>query len=105
MKKTVLLLLSLITLSSMRAQVPAAQAQTAPPHRVIIWTDIEADPDDTQSLVRLLLYPNEIHIKGIVATTSCWKKNQQDFAARMDWCIGTYAECNHPTQVKAIPVF
>jgi hypothetical protein len=43
-------------------------------HRVIILTDIEADPDDTQSLARLLLYSNEIDIKGIVATTSCWQK-------------------------------
>ncbi len=40
--------------------------------RVIILTDIEADPDDTQSLVRLFLYANQIDIKGIVATTSCW---------------------------------
>jgi len=43
-------------------------------HRVIILTDIEADPDDTQSLVRLLLYSNEIDIKGLIATTSCWKR-------------------------------
>ncbi len=47
-------------------------SQTAEKNRVIILTDIEADPDDTQSLVRLLLYSNEIDIKGIVATTSCW---------------------------------
>src|SRR5690606_9942271 len=45
-------------------------------HRVIILTDIEADPDDTQSLVRLLLYANQIDIKGIVATTSCWLKTR-----------------------------
>jgi len=44
-------------------------------NRAIILTDIEADPDDTQSLVRLLLYSNEIDIKGIVATTSCWLKD------------------------------
>ncbi len=43
-------------------------------NRVIILTDIEADPDDTQSLVRLLLYSNEIDIKGLIATTSVWKK-------------------------------
>ena len=43
-------------------------------NRVIILTDIEADPDDTQSLVRLLLYSNVIDIKGIIATTSVWKK-------------------------------
>ncbi|MFA5422896.1 MAG: nucleoside hydrolase-like domain-containing protein [Phycisphaerae bacterium] len=45
-------------------------------HRVIILTDIEADPDDTQSLVRLLLYSNEIDIKGLIATTSCWHKTE-----------------------------
>jgi hypothetical protein len=43
-------------------------------HRVIILTDIEADPDDTQSLVRLFLYSNEIDIRGLIATTSCWHK-------------------------------
>ncbi len=45
-------------------------------HRVIVLTDIEADPDDTQSLVRLLLYANEIDIRGLVATTSCWHKTE-----------------------------
>ncbi|OWW26382.1 hypothetical protein B4Q04_01490 [Zobellia sp. OII3] len=47
-------------------------AQEEQKNRVIILTDIEADPDDTQSLVRLFLYANQIDIKGIVATTSCW---------------------------------
>ncbi|AWV97466.1 DUF1593 domain-containing protein [Arcticibacterium luteifluviistationis] len=42
-------------------------------NRVIILTDIEADPDDSQSLIRLFLYANQIDIKGIVATTSCWQ--------------------------------
>lgn len=50
-------------------------AQTNQKNRVIILTDIEADPDDTQSLVRLLLYSNQIDIKGIIATTSCWHKD------------------------------
>jgi hypothetical protein len=49
-------------------------AQANQQNRVIILTDIEADPDDTQSLVRLLLYSNQIDIKGLVATTSVWKK-------------------------------
>ncbi len=35
-----------------------------------------ADPDDEQSLVRLLLYANQIDIEGIVATTSCWQQNR-----------------------------
>jgi len=47
-------------------------SQESQKHRVIILTDIEADPDDTQSLVRLLLYSNQIDIKGLIATTSCW---------------------------------
>lgn len=46
--------------------------QATQKNRVIILTDIEADPDDTQSLIRLLLYSNEIDIEGIIATTSCW---------------------------------
>jgi hypothetical protein len=50
--------------------------ETAQKNRVIVLTDIEADPDDTQSLVRLLLYANQIDIKGIVATTSCWQKTR-----------------------------
>ncbi|GMQ33375.1 nucleoside hydrolase-like domain-containing protein [Algoriphagus taiwanensis] len=44
--------------------------------RVIILSDIEADPDDAQSFVRLLLYSNQIDIKGMIATTSCWQKNR-----------------------------
>jgi hypothetical protein len=43
---------------------------------MVVLTDIEADPDDTQSLVRLLLYSNVIDIKGLVATTSVWHKNE-----------------------------
>ncbi|HBN91582.1 MAG TPA: hypothetical protein DD397_03385, partial [Hyphomonas sp.] len=51
-------------------QVPVALDK----HRVVILTDMEADPDDTQSLIRLLLYSNEIDIEALVATTSIWKK-------------------------------
>ena len=44
-------------------------------HRAIILTDIEADPDDTESLVRLLTYANVIDIKGLIATTSTHQRN------------------------------
>ena len=50
-------------------------SQTNQKNRVIILTDIEADPDDTQSMIRLLLYSNMIDIKGLVATTSTHQKN------------------------------
>ncbi|CAM3328482.1 DUF1593 domain-containing protein [Zobellia roscoffensis] len=69
MKLPIFLLILLLNLSTLSAQ------EILQKNRVIILTDIEADPDDTQSLVRLLLYSNEIDIEGIVATTSCWLKN------------------------------
>lgn len=52
-----------------------AMAQEAK-NRAIILTDIEADPDDTQSFVRLMLYANVIDIEGIIATTSVHQKDR-----------------------------
>ena len=43
-------------------------------NRAIILTDIGADPDDSESMVRLLLYSNVIDIEGVIATTSVWQK-------------------------------
>lgn len=67
MKTTLIIISILVSFQSLYA----GGAQT---NRVIILTDIEADPDDTQSMVRLLLYSNVIDIKGLIATTSVWKK-------------------------------
>ena len=50
---------------------PASDIQK---QRVIILTDVGADPDDTQSLVRLLLYSDVIDIQGLIATTSTHKR-------------------------------
>ena len=50
----------------------------SPKHRAVILSDIEAEPDDSESFVRLMLYSNIIDIKGMVATTSCWHKNRVD---------------------------
>jgi hypothetical protein len=38
--------------------------------RLIVLTDISNEPDDEQSLVRLLVYSNEFEIEGLIATTS-----------------------------------
>ncbi len=51
-------------------------AQSIVKNRVIVLSDIEADPDDTQSFVRLFLYANQIDIKGLIATTSVWQKSR-----------------------------
>ena len=53
-------------------------AQTNQKHRVIILSDIEAEPDDIESFVRLVLYSNVIDIKGMIATTSIWHKTRVD---------------------------
>jgi hypothetical protein len=53
---------------------PSTEIKSVKQHRLIVLSDIEADPDDTESFVRLLLYSNEIDIEGLIATTSCWQK-------------------------------
>jgi hypothetical protein len=58
------------------AQSSQASAPSAHQQRVVILTDIGADPDDTMSLVRLLTYSNEIEVRGLVATTSVFQKNR-----------------------------
>lgn len=72
-------------------------------HRVIVLTDMEADPDDTQSLVRLLLYSNEIDIKGLVATTSCWLKTEVN-PGSIQKVVKAYGEV-HPNLLEHDPNF
>jgi hypothetical protein len=69
MRTTFILILILLMLP-----YQSLSAQANQKNRVTILTDIEADPDDKQSMVRILLYSNEIDIKGLIATTSVWKK-------------------------------
>ncbi len=47
-----------------------------PKTRLVVLTDIEADPDDSQSLVRLLTYANQFDMEGIIATTSIHQKKR-----------------------------
>jgi len=66
-------MLSPIVLSTLTmALVAAAEPTTTTPQqkpRLCVLTDISNEPDDEQSLIRLLLYANEIDVEGIVATT------------------------------------
>jgi len=62
-------------LTFVHAAPSAADATQVQRPRVVVLTDIEADPDDTQSLVRLFLYANDIEIRGLVATTSVHMKS------------------------------
>jgi hypothetical protein len=46
-------------------------------NRMIVLTDISYfEPDDAQSLVRLLLYSNQIDIEGLIASTNEVRRNQ-----------------------------
>ncbi|UHG94106.1 nucleoside hydrolase-like domain-containing protein [Spirosoma oryzicola] len=44
--------------------------------RLLVLTDIEADPDDSQSLIRFLTYANQWDTEGLVATTSIHQKTR-----------------------------
>lgn len=72
---------ALPALAFFAATLAPAQPPAAPPPdtfyghpRAVILSDIGNEPDDQMSLVRLLLYSNEIDIEGLVATTSTWQK-------------------------------
>lgn len=66
-----------IIIMALACTMMASHASTSPlKQRVIILTDVENEPDDAESLVRLMLYTNEIDVKGIVATTSTHMRNR-----------------------------
>lgn len=64
------LFLAAMALLSALLAVPASSAETPMKSRLIVLTDIGNEPDDSESMVRLLLYSNDIDIEGLVASTS-----------------------------------
>lgn len=52
----------------------AVSAQPSANHRLIVVTDIGNEPDDFMSMVRLMLYANQIDIEGLIASTSIHQK-------------------------------
>ena len=70
--KMLQLLLSLFILS-----VPLLSFSQLPKKpREVVLTDIVVDPDDTQSLIRFLLYSNQFDVEGLIATTSIHQKTR-----------------------------
>ena len=59
------------------------QGATFDKPRVVVMTDISNwwEPDDQESLVRLLLYTNEIEVEGIISSTSYWRKKHPNLKA------------------------
>lgn len=71
--------------------------------RVINTTDLGADVDDQQSLVRALVMANEYDLEGLIATTSCWRTNQStnNMASLLDPIIDAYGQALTNLQVHA----
>lgn len=59
--------------------------------RVINTTDLGADPDDEQSMVRQLVSANEFDIEGLIVSTGCWKKSQSN-TVMLDKILDAYAQ-------------
>src|SRR6478735_6555096 len=83
--------------------VAEATAQSPAKHRLIVVTDIGNEPDDFMSMVRLMLYSNQIDIEGLVASTSIHqsKKVSPDLIEKV---IRAYAKVQ-PNLLKHEPGF
>ncbi len=66
-----------------------AHAASGDKVRLFVLTDIENEPDDAQSMVRLLAYANNFDIEGLVATTSMHLPNRTA-AARIRTIVDAY---------------
>ena len=79
--------------------------RTIPPvkPRLIVLTDLSNEPDDEESLVRLLVYADQFDLEGLVATTSNWlKAGPREDLLRRD--LAAYAQVR-PNLVKHSPGF
>ncbi len=68
---------------------PPSNASWKP--RVIHTTDLGADPDDEQSMVRQLVMANWFDIEGLIVATGCWRKNQSN-TNMLDDLVDAYGE-------------
>lgn len=59
--------------------------------RVINTTDLGADPDDEQSMVRQLVLANEFDLEGLIVATGCFKKSQNS-TAMLDRIVNAYGQ-------------
>jgi hypothetical protein len=70
------------------AFAPALAAAEDRP-RLAVLTDIGGDPDDQQSLVRLMVYANAFEIEGLIASASGTPGELEDAVTRTDLILGT----------------
>jgi hypothetical protein len=65
-----LLLLWLLPLWPQVPTVADGTTELSSRPRLLVLTDIGGDPDDTQSLIRLMVFANEFEIEGLIASAS-----------------------------------
>jgi len=75
-----MLILLILGSQTLLAQTQGTQLKP----RIINMTDLGADPDDQQSMIRFLVQSNEYDIEGLIVTTGCWKKSQSDITMLND---------------------
>jgi hypothetical protein len=68
------MVMPMATVAALNAAPAAKVKRTDVRQRMIVLTDIENEPDDTESMVRLLLYSDVIDLQGLIATTSTHKR-------------------------------
>lgn len=66
--------------------------------RIINMTDLGADPDDEQSMVRFLVQSNEFDVEGLIVSTGCWKKSQST-TSMLDDLLNAYGQVVSNLQV------
>lgn len=82
-----------------RCLKPKSEASYTKP-RIINTTDLGADPDDDQSMVRQLVSANEFDIEGLIVSTGCWIKSQSN-TDMLDKIIDAYEEVYYNLTVHA----
>src|SRR5688572_794604 len=60
----------LVYASSSAEDRPVSSTPPAQRPRLVVLTDIGGDPDDQQSMIRLMLYSNEFEVEGLIASAS-----------------------------------
>jgi len=97
--ETIILSMLLTLLSFEPIQAFQKDEETYKP-RIINTTDLGADPDDEQSMVRQLVSANEFDIEGLIVATGCWKKSQSN-TDMLDKLVDAYAEAYSNLTVHA----
>ena len=64
---------------------------TAEKVRIVVLTDIENEPDDAMSMVRLLTYANQFEVEGLIATTSVHQR-EKIAAGRIRQIVAAYGK-------------